>query len=236
MNRQIELLMELQKLDSGIIEKTRRIASIPAKISAVEKPLNDAKSLLEAERLRLTAIEKKKKDKEREADGINDKINKSKARTSEIKTNKEYQAHLKEIEAGEKERSVVEDAILNLMVELDAVSAGLKSAEKTVAEEQKKVDAVSSELQEEVKGEEKELHGLKAGRPELTKSVEPELYGFYMSLLDALGGLAVVEAKGERCKGCNMNIPPQLFVELKNTEEIIQCPQCRRILYFMEAA
>jgi predicted nucleic acid-binding Zn-ribbon protein len=29
-----------------------------------------------------------------------------------------------------------------------------------------------------------------------------------------------------------MNIPPQLFVEIKKNEKIIQCPQCNRILYW----
>jgi predicted nucleic acid-binding Zn-ribbon protein len=44
----------------------------------------------------------------------------------------------------------------------------------------------------------------------------------------------VVEARDEICQGCNMNMPPQMFVELKKNAEIIQCLQCERILYWKE--
>jgi predicted nucleic acid-binding Zn-ribbon protein len=53
-----------------------------------------------------------------------------------------------------------------------------------------------------------------------------------MGLIESSGGIAVTEVKGEVCQGCNMNIPPQLYVEIKSNEEIIQCPQCHRILYY----
>jgi predicted nucleic acid-binding Zn-ribbon protein len=53
-----------------------------------------------------------------------------------------------------------------------------------------------------------------------------------MGLIESSGGIAVTEVKEEVCQGCNMNIPPQLYVEIKSNEEIIQCPQCRRILYY----
>ena len=41
------------------------------------------------------------------------------------------------------------------------------------------------------------------------------MYNEYMKVLKACGGLAVVEARDEICQGCNMNIPPQMFVEIK---------------------
>jgi predicted nucleic acid-binding Zn-ribbon protein len=51
-------------------------------------------------------------------------------------------------------------------------------------------------------------------------------------LLEICAGLAVIEVKDEICQGCNMNIPPQLFVELKKNEEIYNCPHCRRIIFY----
>ena len=51
------------------------------------------------------------------------KVEKLKARTSEIKTNKEYPALLKEIETAEKENKAIEDEILVLMEKIDAAAA-----------------------------------------------------------------------------------------------------------------
>ncbi|MEC4676888.1 MAG: C4-type zinc ribbon domain-containing protein, partial [Nitrospirota bacterium] len=80
----------------------------------------------------------------------------------------------------------------------------------------------------------KELNALMEERDRLSASIEPDIYKTYMTLLDSGNGLAVTTAKDEICQGCNMNMPPQLFVEIRNNEEIIQCPQCYRILYYPE--
>ena len=47
-------------------------------------------------------------------------------------------------------------------------------------------------------------------------------------------GRAVVPAQGEICMGCYMNIPAQLFNELRRFDEIRFCPHCRRIIYWKE--
>jgi predicted nucleic acid-binding Zn-ribbon protein len=36
---------------------------------------------------------------------------------------------------------------------------------------------------------------------------------------------------GHTCKGCNRNIPPQLFIVLQRAESIETCPNCNRIIY-----
>ena len=54
----------------------------------------------------------------------------------------------------------------------------------------------------------------------------------YVELMKSLNALAVTEVRDEVCQGCHMNIPPQLFVEIKKKDKLIQCPQCRRILYY----
>jgi predicted nucleic acid-binding Zn-ribbon protein len=75
---------------------------------------------------------------------------------------------------------------------------------------------------------------LKEERAKLVESIEPEVYARYMTLLKTGSGLAVTQAKNELCTGCNMNIPPQLYVEIRKNEGVIQCPQCLRILYYSD--
>ncbi|MDH4232853.1 MAG: C4-type zinc ribbon domain-containing protein, partial [Nitrospirota bacterium] len=63
----------------------------------------------------------------------------------------------------------------------------------------------------------------------------PDVYSRYKALLlDSGDGVAVTTARDELCSGCDMHIPPQLYVEIRKNEDIIQCPQCRRILYSSE--
>ena len=228
----IKNLIELQKTDSLILERSFFIEKIPLRISEVDAPLKHAEAELEKAKQKTDVLLKKKRDKELLLEEATEKIRKMKTRVSELKTNKEYQAHLKEIETFETEVGAIEEAILIIMEELDASMKLQTEKEQHLRSEQEKLGAFRKELEEETKEYEKELSLLKEDRSKLIKAIEPDVYDKYMMLLKTGSGVAVTQAKDELCTGCNMNIPPQLFVEITKNEEVIQCPQCLRILYY----
>ncbi len=230
----IKSLVTLQEIDTRIIEKRFFIDKVPMRIYEVDEPLKQAKAELEKMKQKTETLLKKKRDKEQLLDGTNEKIGKMKGRVSEIKTNKEYQAHLKEIEAFEKEITAIEDEILTVMEELEAALRQQKEKEEKVNGEVEKMNAFKKELDREVEEYEKELASLKEERAKLVGSIEPDVYGRYMMLLKTGGGVAVTPAKNELCTGCNMHSPPQLYVEIRKSDEVIQCPQCLRILYYSD--
>jgi len=228
----LKLLVDLQGIDALILKKKDIIEAIPTKVSSVEQPLKDAQAVHDKSKQKLDVLNKKKKEKERLLEDASERIKKLRARMSEIKTNKEYQAHLKEIEAAEKEGRAVEDEILSVMEALDVVQQEVRGLEAGIRAEEEKINAFRKKLQGDVAGMQKEIEELALRKTEILKALDRELYVLYAQLFEAKKGLAVVETRGEVCKGCNMNIPPQLFVEIKKSEKIIQCPQCTRILYW----
>ena len=231
----LKLLVDLQHRDSLILEKRRFIDKVPLRIFEVDEPLKKAKLELENIKKKQEAASRKKREKESELSETQEKIRKMKARISDLKTNKEYQAYQKEIEASEKEIYAIEDQILQLMEEIDAVSKEQQEKEAVVNAEGEKINAFKKELDAEVIKHEKELATLKEERAGLVALITPDVYATYKTLLlDSGDGVAVTTAQSELCAGCDMHIPPQLFVEIRKNEEIIQCPQCRRILYASE--
>jgi predicted nucleic acid-binding Zn-ribbon protein len=236
LNEQLEHLIKLQQIDLKLRAVNHIIEEFPSKMAAAELPLRESQVLLSNSKQKLESFEKKKRDKERELEDIDDKISKLKARTVEIKTNKEYQALLKEIESFEKQRSDREDEILLAMEESDTASKQIKAEEAKFRTARDKVEAFKKKLGDEKSEVEKELLTIKEERAQIAQTVDKEIYELYMSLMEACNGIAVTEAREEICQGCNMNIPPQLFVEIKKNEEIISCPQCRRLLYFKNSA
>jgi predicted nucleic acid-binding Zn-ribbon protein len=229
---QLERLIELQKIDVQILEKKRMIREIPARIVKEESPLKKAQAELETTKQKHSDLEKKKRDKEKETDEINEKIMKIKARVTEIKTNKEYQAHLKEIESAEKQRYDIEDEILTLMEDIDIASKEISSTDSRFREKKKEIEALKKKLEEEVAEAERELLPLQEKRSTIVETIDKEVYKEYVELMKSLNAVAVTEVRDEVCQGCHMNIPPQLFVEIKKNDKLIQCPQCRRILYY----
>jgi uncharacterized protein len=231
----LRLLVDLQKKDSLIIEKRRFIDKVPNRISEVDEPLKQAKLSLEQMKKKSEAVARKKKEKEAALSEAQEKIIKMKSRVSDMKSNKEYQAYQKEVEASEKNIFGIEDEILQLMEEIDLASGEQKEKEARVNQEIERFEKFKDELNTEVAGYEKELDLLKKERTGMVAKISPEVYNLYMNLLcDSGDGVAVTPAKNELCSGCDMNIPPQLYVEIKKNEDIIQCPQCRRILFAPE--
>ncbi len=230
----ITRLVSLQQIDTRILEKRAFIDKVPGRINEVDEPLKAAKAELERVKQKNEASARKKKEKEQLLEEINDKIKKAKGRIADLKTNKEYQAHLKEIEASEREIRSIEDQILVIMEEMEKSLQNQQQIAGRVKTEEDNLNVFRKGLEEEVAQYEKELEGLKAERGDLAASVDRDVYNAYMTLLSTGNGVAVTSARNEICTGCNMNIPPQLFVELRKGEELIQCPQCRRILFYSE--
>ncbi len=234
MNPQLEHLIRLQQIDTKILDIRRAIEDLPGKIRETEAPLQQILEVFGSVKQRYSACEKKKREKELELEDIDQKISKLKSRTVEIKTNKEYQALLKEIESVEQVRSSIEDNILLVMDDIDIFGKRLKDEELNLNKNREEIETLKKHIENEKAVMEKELSSLQEMRSTITVSLEGEIYDQYIALIDIGRGHAVIEVKDEICQGCNMNIPPQLFVEIKKNEEIYNCPHCRRILFFKE--
>lgn len=232
MNEQLKRLIALQRLDTLILSTILRMDSIPAAIASHEAPLREAEAVYEKARQEYAALEKSKREKEGRIQDLQEKIGKMRQRGAEIKTNKEFQAHGREIEKAEADLKSTEDALLSVMTSLDAIDKTVAAGSSRVADEKKRIDEIRAELEEEVGRCGEELKKLKSDRKIFVEKVDTPLYGQYMLVMKACRGVALAEAKNEICQGCSMRIPPQLFVEIKTNDSIVPCPQCRRILYF----
>jgi predicted nucleic acid-binding Zn-ribbon protein len=228
----MEALIELQKIDKEILSLQKKIEDTPFKVKTVEQPLLDARAEYSSEKKAYDDFLKKRKNKEMQLDEITDRINKLKARTADIKTNKEYQAHLKEIEAIESDKRGIEDELLVLMEQADDMAKKMKAVENIVKDEEKKIEEFRKTLERETRDLESALTELRKKRGQIVAAMDKGMYQEYMRRLESGQGMAVAEVRDEVCMGCHMNIPPQLYVEVRKGENILHCPQCGRYLYY----
>src|SRR5574341_758171 len=198
MDERLSVLIELQELDAGIRSRREEKNRLPELLASLEQRRAANREEVKKVREALETAQKNKRDRDRDLEAGAQKVEKLKTRSSEIKTNKEYQAMLKEIETAEQENKTIEDEIISLMEKIDSAATQIADAEKRAKDDDA---AIQAEQQ----------------------------------LFEALSGRAVVEARGESCIGCYMSIPPKVFVNVKKNNAIINCPHCRRILYYKEA-
>jgi len=149
-----------------------------------------------------------------------------------VKTNQEYTALLHEISAAKTEKDAIEERILVLMEQTDAIAAELKSAEAVLAEEKRGATETRQKLAIERKTVEAELARLTAERTGEKSAVPAPLLAKYEQLLKQRRGIAVAQMSGETCKACHVRLRPHVAQIIRRNDEIIQCESCQRILYF----
>lgn len=228
----LERLVELQRLDSEIAEVEAAAAAIPGVIRRIEEQLMKAKAALDAVTAETDRMTKLRRQQERELEEVTDQLKKRQSRLFEIKTNQEYSAVLKEIEGLKHKVSVLEEAILVL---LDQIEVELKAR----AEEERRVRSSEAEALRDTQRKEAELRQLRGRLSELqgarkgrSKNVELSLLQQYLRLLKSRAGLAVAPVRDGSCEGCHVALTPQLYNEVRRNEEILTCERCGRILYW----
>ncbi|MBI3754791.1 MAG: hypothetical protein HY265_01330, partial [Deltaproteobacteria bacterium] len=71
----------------------------------------------------------------------------------------------------------------------------------------------------------------------IAKDISPSLLKRYETIKQKRQGIAIVSVEGDACQGCYMNIPPQIYIQLqKGPSNLIFCPHCHRILYWLAKA
>ena len=234
MNEQLKLLIELQEIDTIILSIADKIESLPGKLEQFKSPFKEASNALQKFRTQFESLSKNKKNKESEAEELQDKIDKLKSKTKEIKTNKEYEAFLKEIEGFEKRKFAIEDEVLSIMEALETSAKDLKKEELKVKKVEEELSQREKLIDEEKMKFHAEMETYKTRRKEFVAKIETELYEQYMNLLKRSGGVAVVSTRNEICLGCNTNIPPQQYNDIRKNENIFNCYYCKRFLYYKE--
>ncbi|MBF0457911.1 MAG: hypothetical protein HQK99_08465 [Nitrospirae bacterium] len=232
MLKELSLLKEMQALDTKIIRLKTLIENSPVAINECNRSYKDSQDERQKKNTDLDKALKQKRDLESSAGEKLEKIKKLRSKSADMKTNKEYQLHLKEVEQLEKEIRLIEDHILIVMEQIEELEKTSAAANKEFEKEQNKYhEAVEVVKKDQTEGE-KELDALLKQRAGLVKHIPNEAYNKYMHILERKNGLAAVPAKAELCQGCFLNMPPQLFAEVMKGEKINTCPQCGRILYF----
>ena len=235
MKGQLENLVHLQEIDSRFSLTQNQKAQQPIEVEKAQMPLQTAQKALAQAKAALESTAKIKRGKERELHIQEEQIEKLKARQSDIKTNKEYQAHLREIEKAQQEKSHTEDELLILMDESDQEAQRALEQEQSIQVAEKAFRSKENELAQYTIQLDELITKLEADRSGILKQIDEKLLRNYNRLKSTCNDLAVVPILQGSCGGCHMNIPPQLIAEVKSQEKILTCSYCHRILYQPES-
>ncbi|MFO7712977.1 zinc ribbon domain-containing protein [Desulfosarcina sp.] len=231
---QINMLIDVQAVEMEILQAGRHIHVLSGETAALDQAVVEREALVAAEKKALEGMKKSYRELESESKINAGMIAKSNQKLRAVKTNKEYQSILKEIDEIRKRNSAVEDRMLEYLETLE-------SAEQTVAEKvtelqdfieycRKKQETIAADEQRERQA----VEALNAKKTRISVKADPKIIGILEDVKRKVRGMAVVPVQQAICMGCHLNIPAQLFNELQRLDEIRLCPHCHRIIYWKE--
>jgi len=206
------------------------IEQFPEQIRETEEAYDQARSEFEAVDSELTSIELQKRQDEQDVAESTDKLREREARLYAIKTNKEYQAAIKEISEGKKINREREDRVLQAMEKIEQLKqkseqlkAALTDKEAAFNKARQEVESQAAEIKIQMADGEKR-------RPELIARLDKDVRHKYEFVGKRYVDV-VVKIEDGACRGCLRKIPPQMLNEMLKRSELKVCPNCQRLVY-----
>jgi uncharacterized protein len=231
----LKALVDLQEIDVRILELENDSRQIPDRLKEIDSIVGSKKKELNDELNRLDEAEMARRLAESDLKAEKEKIKKWESRLNEIKSNRDYQALSREIEACRKANLGIEDEILRKMQDIEDLKTSSGQKKEELAEKEAELSKERQALEEKLASINASIAGEEKGRNEAKERVESRWYEQYRTISKRREGIALVTVLDEHCQGCHMGIPPQLYNVILKGAQIETCPYCSRILYYEPA-
>ena len=234
MKEQIDNLVKLQGIETESNRIRSILSNVTQRLDSLSSMLNEFEQTTKDEELRLDDLEKNYRSYKSDIEMNTSRLKKSQERLGFIKTNKEYQSLLKEIEDVKTINSQIEDQMLEGLEQMDDIERVLADRDNEYKKLSEQVNSEKQTITRETEKNNKRLAELDAEWKRFSGKIDPQLLKIYLMVRDKAGGIAVAPVKDAVCRGCNMNIPSQMYNDLRRCDSLKFCPSCQRIIYWKD--
>jgi hypothetical protein len=233
---ELEALLQVQRYDARLMDAQRKRDEIPARREALRAALDQAKASHEHAKKELERVRLERRGQEKEIEVVQNEGSKLERQLLDLKTNKEYQAMLHEIELLKSKRSDRETLVLECFEREETLVAQAKQAEQRIAEEERRLKAGEAELEKEAATLDQTIHSLRVDRDQVRPRIPATVHARYDRLAGSRNGIAVAEIRKGACGACFTALTPQAMQEVRRNDAVLQCESCGRIVIWTEAS
>ena len=228
-------LIDLQRIDTAISSANHRLKNLPEHelIAAVKKRSEESKSAFEVAEAELADVSIDLRRSEVEVETVTDRIKKDEARLSAgTASPKELEQIQHEIATLQKRQSELEDGELEIMLKVDAAKEKVATMQSDLAGLEKMELELNIRYENAKTEIEKEIALKNSERTLVLPKISQELVELYEKVRSQNGGVGAALLLGNMCDGCRieMNAIELERVRALDSEEVVRCEECRRIL------
>ncbi len=225
------LLWHLQVVDQEIDDKTKRLRQVDAAI--VNDPvLATARASFDIAEKQLHEWHSQFANRELEAKGLDAKIKELNDRlySGRMTNPKELDGYAKDLEMHKRNRSLLDDKLLELMDSVDRAQKQVDEKSNALKQIEAKRASDLDHLTKEHAALATRLTELATHREQTRASLGSDPLRTYERLRQTKAGRAVVQLKRDSCGACGVTVPTGQIQRIHTGDEIIYCSSCGRIL------
>ena len=231
---QIFILVKLQKIETEICALKLTLNNVDRQYDALDAELREFEQNIDNEVSLLDELKKQYRLYESDAQVNLEQVKKSQASLRSIKTNREYQSLLKQIDEFNVKNVKIEDEMLEFLDRMDKAESNIAAKKNEYSMLEDRIMSDKEIIKQETEHGNKRLAQLNMDFNDVSGSITPELLKKYEMVKKQKGGIAIVPVNDAVCGGCNMNIPPQMYNELQRCDSLMFCPNCQKMIYWQQ--
>jgi predicted nucleic acid-binding Zn-ribbon protein len=229
----LEKLLTLQERDRRLLRLRAEIAHIEPQRRLVLTRRATAEQEFEKSRLRGHQLESERKRLELEVESKKSQIARYTGQQSLTRKNEEYKALSHEIEMCQDAIRALDDQQLVLMEQMEAAERETATATEVLKRARADADVLLQQYATAEERLQKQLAEAEQERSDSAAGIEPATLSRYERILKNRGERVIVDVQRGVCGGCHMKLARQDVINCQASREIILCPNCGRILYYL---
>lgn len=232
MQQKLELLLKLQVIDYDLGELERSKEYLPDMMENLTREIKEAQEQYDNTVKSLEEAKLKQKDLELEIKTKEAELQKFQQQMMSIKTNKEYDALVAEIDKVKAYISTQETELLETIDLVTLLENNIKDYKIKLEQTKENNTKQLGILQKKIDSIGDKVSGKETKRQEITTEIPKQLMSVYERVRKGKGGSAVVAVKKRACGACYKSLTPKKIQDIRKGNKILTCDNCGRLLYW----
>ncbi len=227
----LSTLAALQRIDGERASIDESLSGVEASINALSEQLGTFEAQVNEGMGNLDALKKRYRQDESDLKSIESAIVKGEGKLHAVKTNKEYQSTLKEIEEFKQKASATEDQMLTVLDNIEEAEKQVAILKDDLIDMQGEIEEQQATIRKQAEEHRGKLEELNRKRDSVWGQLDAKMQKTYERARHQGNGVAVTAIVDGVCQVCRMNLPPQAYIELMRMNNVQMCPACQRLMY-----
>lgn len=227
---QVEQLYRLQQLDNQLTEGKKRLVEV---LNAQKEPvaLQEARSKVESLTEQMSKGRANQKNQELELGSLSSKLKTAEDRlySGNVRTPKELSDLQLSVQAMNRQKATLEEALLEVMSQVELLEAELTAARDILSQMEQEREEKLAKLKKEQLEIAMQVNDFSEQRQKQVGLITAANLNNYEAIRKAKGGVAVVLIKMNSCQGCQVTVPAGIVRQV-NEGQLTHCGSCGRIL------